>query len=180
MYALQQLGFGVVGFACTTCNGMSGALDPLIQHAIMARHVHTVAVLSEPQPSDGRIHPDATQAFGFAASGDCLCNRLCTIRFDIERDVLGHDADGTPVMLKDIWPSDADIDALVRRSVHPEQFRRVYMPLLQASRQWRECVPPLYAWHPQSTYIRRPPLLGRRLSQCAHLARVTAVGGAGR
>lgn len=155
--ALQQLGFGVVGFACTTCNGMSGTLDPLIQHAIMARHVHTVAVLSGNRNFDGRIHPDATQAF-LASPPLVIAYAIAgTIRFDIERDVLGHDADGTPVMLKDLWPSDADIDALVRRSVHPEQFRRVYAPLLQASRQRRECVPPLYAWHPRSTYIRRPP-----------------------
>lgn len=84
-----------------------------------------------------------------------------TIRFDIERDVLGHDADGTPVMLKDIWPSDADIDALVRRSVHPEQFRHVYMPLLQASRQRRECVPPLYAWGTPGVRTSVGPLIGK-------------------
>ncbi|HHW4681393.1 MAG TPA: aconitase family protein, partial [Xylella taiwanensis] len=155
--ALQQLGFGIVGFACTTCNGMSGALDPRIQQEIMDRHLYTVAVLSGNRNFDGRIHPYAKQAF-LASPPLVIAYAIAgTIRVDIERDALGHDAEGDPVMLKELWPSDAEIDALVRSSVHPEQFRQVYAPMLQACTARRGGVAPLYTWRPQSTYIRRPP-----------------------
>ncbi|MBK1674046.1 Fe/S-dependent 2-methylisocitrate dehydratase AcnD [Ectothiorhodospira shaposhnikovii] len=154
---LEQLGFGVVAFACTTCNGMSGALDPKIQQEIIDRDLYATAVLSGNRNFDGRIHPYAKQAFlaspplvvAYAIAG--------TIRFDIEKDVLGHDADGNPVTLKDIWPSDEEIDAIVRASVNPEQFREVYIPMFEARDQSTETVPPLYDWRPMSTYIRRPP-----------------------
>ncbi|EHQ52587.1 aconitate hydratase [Ectothiorhodospira sp. PHS-1] len=154
---LEQLGFGVVAFACTTCNGMSGALDPKIQQEIIDRDLYATAVLSGNRNFDGRIHPYAKQAFlaspplvvAYAIAG--------TIRFDIEKDVLGHDADGNPVTLKDIWPSDEEIDAIVRASVKPEQFREVYIPMFEARDQGTETVSPLYNWRPMSTYIRRPP-----------------------
>ncbi|MGE4340276.1 MAG: Fe/S-dependent 2-methylisocitrate dehydratase AcnD [Pigmentiphaga sp.] len=154
---LERLGFGIVGFACTTCNGMSGALDPAIQQEIIDRDLYATAVLSGNRNFDGRIHPYAKQAFlaspplvvAYAIAG--------TIRFDIEKDVLGHDRDGRPVTLKDIWPSDDEIDALVAASVKPEQFRRVYEPMFAVSVASGEAVSPLYDWRPQSTYIRRPP-----------------------
>jgi aconitate hydratase len=79
-----------------------------------------------------------------------------TIRFDIEQDVLGHDTDGNPVTLKDIWPSDAEIDAIVAKHVRPEQFNQVYNPMFDL-RQVEAGISPLYDWQPQSTYIRRPP-----------------------
>ena len=154
---LEQLGFGIVGFACTTCNGMSGALDPAIQQEIIERDVHTTAVLSGNRNFDGRIHPYARQAFlaspplvvAYAIAG--------TVRFDIEKDVLGTDAQGNEVTLKDIWPSDAEIDAIVAASVKPEQFRQVYEPMFRFSVEHGENVSPLYDWRPQSTYIRSPP-----------------------
>jgi len=154
---LQQLGFGIVAFACTTCNGMSGALDPAIQQEIIDRDLYATAVLSGNRNFDGRIHPYAKQAFlaspplvvAYAIAG--------TIRFDIEKDVLGIDAAGKPVTLKDIWPSDAEIDAIVASSVKPEQFRSVYEPMFRVSVESAARVSPLYDWRPQSTYIRRPP-----------------------
>jgi iron-sulfur-dependent 2-methylisocitrate dehydratase len=154
---LEQLGFGIVAFACTTCNGMSGALDPAIQQEIIARDLYATAVLSGNRNFDGRIHPYAKQAFlaspplvvAYAIAG--------TIRFDIERDALGHDADGHPILLKDLWPSDAEIDAIVKASVKPEQFRRVYAPMFDLRVEHGERAKPLYDWRPQSTYIRRPP-----------------------
>ena len=80
-----------------------------------------------------------------------------TVRFDIEKDVLGLDADGRPISLKDIWPSDAEIDAVVRASVKPEQFRLVSTTRC-SRRAWRTpATSPAYDWRPQSTYIRRPP-----------------------
>ncbi|ESJ21026.1 aconitate hydratase [Cupriavidus sp. HPC(L)] len=154
---LEQLGFGIVAFACTTCNGMSGALDPAIQQEIVERDLYATAVLSGNRNFDGRIHPYAKQAFlaspplvvAYAIAG--------TIRFDIERDVLGHDQNGQPVTLKDIWPSDEEIDAIVAQSVKPEQFRKVYEPMFAVQAGNAETISPLYDWRPQSTYIRRPP-----------------------
>ena len=153
---LEQLGFGIVGYACTTCNGMSGALDPVIQQEIIDRDLYATAVLSGNRNFDGRIHPYAKQAFlaspplvvAYAIAG--------TIRFDIEQDVLGHDQQGNPVTLKDLWPSDEEIDAIVAASVKPEQFRQVYIPMFDLGTV-TEAESPLYDWRPMSTYIRRPP-----------------------
>lgn len=153
---LEQLGFGVVAFACTTCNGMSGALDPLIQQEIIDRDLYATAVLSGNRNFDGRIHPYAKQAFlaspplvvAYAIAG--------TIRFDIENDVLGV-AEGREIRLKDIWPSDEEIDAVVQASVKPEQFRQVYIPMFAIEEHSGPKVEPLYDWRPMSTYIRRPP-----------------------
>ncbi len=154
---LEALGFGIVAFACTTCNGMSGALDPKIQQEIIERDLYATAVLSGNRNFDGRIHPYAKQAFlaspplvvAYAIAG--------TIRFDIEKDALGHDADGNAITLKDLWPSDAEIDAIVKASVKPEQFRKVYEPMFNVRVEHGEPVKPLYDWRPMSTYIRRPP-----------------------
>ncbi len=153
---LEQLGFGIVGYACTTCNGMSGALDPLIQQEIIDRDLYSTAVLSGNRNFDGRIHPYAKQAFlaspplvvAYAIAG--------TMRFDIEQDVLGHDQQGNPVTLKDLWPSDEEIDAIVAFSVKPEQFRQVYIPMFDLGTV-TQAESPLYDWRPMSTYIRRPP-----------------------
>ena len=153
---LERLGFGIVAFACTTCNGMSGALDPAIQQEIIDRDLYATAVLSGNRNFDGRIHPYAKQAFlaspplvvAYAIAG--------TIRFDIEKDVLGV-VNGKEIRLKDIWPSDDEIDAVVRASVKPEQFRQVYIPMFTIEEDHGPKVAPLYDWRPMSTYIRRPP-----------------------
>ena len=157
MGELEQLGFGVVAFACTTCNGMSGALDPKIQQEIIDRDLYATAVLSGNRNFDGRIHPYAKQAFlaspplvvAYAIAG--------TVRFDIEKDVLGIDNDGNPVTLKDIWPSDEEIDAIVAKSVKPEHFRKVYEPMFDLKVNTGSDISPLYDWREMSTYIRRPP-----------------------
>lgn len=157
MPELEKLGFGVVAFACTTCNGMSGALDPAIQQEIIRRDLYATAVLSGNRNFDGRIHPYAKQAFlaspplvvAYAIAG--------SIRFDIEKDVLGVNAEGKEVRLADLWPSDAEIDAVVAQSVKPEQFRAVYDPMFAIKVASNDRVSPLYQWRTQSTYIRRPP-----------------------
>ena len=157
MPELEDLGFGVVAYACTTCNGMSGALDPVIQKEVVERDLYATAVLSGNRNFDGRIHPYAKQAFlaspplvvAYAIAG--------TIRFDIEKDILGADAAGKPVRLADIWPSDEEIDAIVASSVKPAQFRAVYDPMFAIKVDDGIKVSPLYAWRAPSTYIRRPP-----------------------
>ncbi len=153
---LEKLGFGIVAYACTTCNGMSGALDPAIQKEIIDRDLYATAVLSGNRNFDGRIHPYAKQAFlaspplvvAYAIAG--------TVRFDIEQDVLGTDTAGNPVTLKDLWPSDEEIDAIVAASVKPEQFKQIYIPMFDLG-SVQEAESPLYDWRPMSTYIRRPP-----------------------
>lgn len=153
---LEKLGFGIVAYACTTCNGMSGALDPKIQQEIIDRDLYSTAVLSGNRNFDGRIHPYAKQAFlaspplvvAYAIAG--------TIRFDIEQDVLGTDAQGNPITLKDLWPSDEEIDSIVGQHVKPEQFRQIYIPMFDLDKG-EEAESPLYDWRPESTYIRRPP-----------------------
>jgi len=153
---LEKLGFGIVAFACTTCNGMSGALDPKIQQEIIERDLYATAVLSGNRNFDGRIHPYAKQAFlaspplvvAYAIAG--------TVRLDIEQDALGQDQNGNPIKLKDIWPSDEEIDAIVAKAVKPEQFKQVYIPMFDLGKV-EQAASPLYDWRPQSTYIRRPP-----------------------
>jgi len=153
---LEKLGFGIVAYACTTCNGMSGALDPKIQQEIIDRDLYATAVLSGNRNFDGRIHPYAKQAFlaspplvvAYAIAG--------TVRFDIEKDSLGIDQDGNEITLKDLWPSDEEIDAIVASSVKPEQFKQVYIPMFDLDAA-EEAESPLYDWREMSTYIRRPP-----------------------
>lgn len=153
---LEKMGFGIVAYACTTCNGMSGALDPVIQQEIIDRDLYATAVLSGNRNFDGRIHPYAKQAFlaspplvvAYAIAG--------TMRFDIENDVLGTDTNGNPVTLKDIWPSDEEIDAIVAKSVKPEQFQQIYIPMFDLG-EAEKAPSPLYDWREMSTYIRRPP-----------------------
>ncbi len=153
---MEKLGFGIVGYACTTCNGMSGALDPKIQQEVIERDLYATAVLSGNRNFDGRIHPYAKQAFlaspplvvAYAIAG--------TMRFDIEKDALGQDKNGNDITLKDIWPSDAEIDAIVAASVKPEQFKKVYTPMFDLG-AFEPAESPLYDWREMSTYIRRPP-----------------------
>lgn len=153
---LEALGFGIVAFACTTCNGMSGALDASIQEEIERRGLYTTAVLSGNRNFDGRIHPHAQQAF-LASPPLVVAYALAgTVRFDIENDVLAV-VDGRDIRLKDLWPSDEEIDAVVAQAVKPQQFRAVYDPMFAIQAEHGAAVAPQYDWRPQSTYIRRPP-----------------------
>lgn len=154
---LEDLGFGVVAYACTSCNGMSGALEPAIKQEIIDRKLYATAVLSGNRNFDGRIHPHASEAFlaspplvvAYAIAG--------SIRFDIEKDVLGLDQDGNEVRLKDIWPSDEEINQVIADSVKPEHFTKVYEPMFNIQDIIAKHTPPLYDWDEKSTYIRRPP-----------------------
>jgi aconitate hydratase len=153
---LEKLGFGIVAYACTTCNGMSGALDPSIQQEIIDRDLYATAVLSGNRNFDGRIHPYAKQAF-LASPPLVVAYALAgTMRFDIEQDAIGTDADGQAIYLNDLWPSDEDIDEVVKRCVKPEQFNQVYIKMFKLDDE-SENSNPLYDWRPKSTYIRRPP-----------------------
>lgn len=153
---MEQLGFGIVGYACTTCNGMSGALDPQIQREVMDRDLYTTAVLSGNRNFDGRIHPYAKQAFLASPPLVAAYAIAGSMRFDIEQDVLGQDQKGNDILLKDIWPEDDEIDAIVAKCVKPEQFKQIYIPMFDLGKI-EEAASPLYDWRPNTTYIRRPP-----------------------
>ncbi|MDW8336088.1 MAG: Fe/S-dependent 2-methylisocitrate dehydratase AcnD [Tepidimonas sp.] len=162
---LERLGFGIVGFACTTCNGMSGALDPKVEQEILQRDLYTVAVLSGNRNFDGRIHPYAKQAF-LASPPLVVAYALAgTIRFDIEKDAFGLRSDGSPIFLRDLWPSDEEIDAVIRQAVRPEHYQQAYGWMLTPADTAHQCVQPLYDWRPSSTYIRRPPYWEGALAQ---------------
>ncbi|CAA6802519.1 MAG: 2-methylcitrate dehydratase FeS dependent (EC [uncultured Sulfurovum sp.] len=154
---LENLGFGIVGFACTTCNGMSGALDPKIQKEVVDNDIYSTAVLSGNRNFDGRIHPYVKEAF-LASPPLVVAYALAgTIRFDIETDSLGNDKDGNPITLKDLWPTDAEIDKVVAASVRPEMFDEIYDPMFAKSAFDDVKISPFYNWNRQSTYINKPP-----------------------
>ena len=154
---LEKLGFGVVGYACTSCNGMSGALDPKIKQEIEERDLYSTAVLSGNRNFDGRIHPHADQAF-LASPALVVAYAIAgSIRFDIEKDVLGYDDQGNEIRLKDIWPTDEEINAVIKQSVKPEHFNQVYEPMFNVQDIIAKHTKPLYDWDKKSTYIQRPP-----------------------
>jgi len=154
---LENLGFGIVGFACTTCNGMSGALDPKIQKEALDNDIYTTAVLSGNRNFDGRIHPYVKEAF-LASPPLVVAYALAgTIRFDIEKDSLGTDTNGKSITLKDIWPSDKEIDEVVAASVKPEMFTEIYEPMFAKNILANIKISPFYNWNKKSTYINKPP-----------------------
>jgi aconitate hydratase A / 2-methylisocitrate dehydratase len=156
---LEALGFGIVGFGCTTCIGNSGLLAPDMSSAIEAGGATPVAVLSGNRNFPGRVHSLIEYSFlaspplvvAYALAGDA--NR------DIVSDPLGAGADGRMIYLRDLWPTGAEIDAAVADSVHPEDFAQAYEHA-EDSEIWRGlCAPAtaLFPWNESSTYIRRPP-----------------------
>ena len=154
---LEKLGFGIVGFACTTCNGMSGALDPKIQEEVIENDLYTTAVLSGNRNFDGRIHPYVKEAF-LASPPLVIAYALAgSIRFDIEKDSLGVDKNGSSITLKDLWPSDEEIDKVVDASVKPEMFNEIYNPMFTRNQLENIKIDPFYTWNPKSTYIQKPP-----------------------
>ncbi len=154
---LEKLGFGIVGFACTTCNGMSGALDPLIQKEVVDNDIYSTAVLSGNRNFDGRIHPYVKEAF-LASPPLVVAYALAgSIRFDIEKDSLGNDKNGNPITLKDLWPSDEEINKVEKASVRPEMFAKIYDPMFAKNILEGIEISPFYKWNRKSTYINKPP-----------------------
>ncbi len=155
---LRALGFGIVGFACTSCNGMSGPLAAEIEAEILRRDLSAAAVLSGNRNFNGRIHPRVKEAY-LASPALVVAYAIAgSIRIDIENEPLGVDAQGRPVLLADLWPDDAEIDVCLAASVRGEHFAQAYAGLFSdASSEDGASVPPRFAWRADSTYIRRPP-----------------------
>lgn len=157
--SLEALGFGIVGFGCTSCNGMSGPLPPEIESQIRDRQLRAVAVISGNRNFNGRIHPWVKDTY-LASPALVVAYAIAgTIHIDIEADSLGDDPSGGPVRLADLWPPDEAIDRVLADSVRGEQFAAVYEPMFARpfADDTKPDGPPFYAWQTGSTYIRCPP-----------------------
>lgn len=156
---LEALGFGIVGYGCTTCIGNSGSLPPSLAEAVKSRGILPVAVLSGNRNFPGRVHPQLEAGFlasppmvvAFAIAG--------TVATDITRDPIGISHEGRPVFLEDVWPTSAEIDKTLSVATEPRDFNPVF-EAAEASEAWAELPAPtttLFPWDENSTYIRRPP-----------------------
>jgi 2-methylcitrate dehydratase (2-methyl-trans-aconitate forming) len=178
MEPLEALGFGIIGFGCTSCNGMSGPLPADIEADIVSRNVHAVAVLSGNRNFNGRIHPRVKEAFlaspplvvAYAIAG--------TIHIDIENGILGTDNKGAAVYLKDLWPSDDEIDALLKASVRGEQYLQIYTEMFRKESQLEaeSAIPAQFPWREDSNYIRRPPYWQAGMTNAATFNDMRAIG----
>ena len=158
---LERLGFGVVGYGCTTCIGNSGPLDEPIARAVEENELVVAAVLSGNRNFEGRIHPLARASYlaspplvvAFALAG--------TVQIDLASEPLGQDSDGRPVYLADIWPTSEEIQRTIDESVSPAIFRDIYASVFDGDERWAGLPVPLgssrYDWDPESTYVARPP-----------------------
>lgn len=162
---LEAVGFGIVGYGCTTCIGNSGALTKPIIDAMREHDIVPVVVLSGNRNFPGRVHPDLDAAFmaspplviAYALAGD--------VNRDIQKDPVGHRPDGTPVLLRDLWPSREEIDQHLKQAIDPTDVAIAYTAA-EASATWRALdapTSPVFPWSPSSSYIRRPPFAQAKL-----------------
>lgn len=157
---LDQLGFNLVGYGCTTCIGNSGPLLPEIEKAIIDNDLLVASVLSGNRNFEGRIHP-LTKANYLASPPLVVAYALAgTVDIDLRKEPLGKDKDGNDVFLKDIWPTMAEIKAEVEKVVNPEIFRSEYDNVFESNERWNQIETPdepLFKWDEESTYIQNPP-----------------------
>jgi aconitate hydratase len=158
--SLEALGFHTVGYGCTTCIGNSGPLDPALSKAIEERNLACVSVLSGNRNFEGRISSDVRA--NYLASPPLVVAYALAGRIDVDlqKDPLGTGKDGQPVYLKDIWPSQAEIEKTMQSSVRREQFLEQYADVYTGDEQWRALPVPegdTYAWDDASTYVKLPP-----------------------
>jgi len=183
---LDQLGFNVVGYGCTTCIGNSGPLPEAVARAVMEAGLVAAAVLSGNRNFEGRISPHV-QA-NYLASPPLVVAYALSGRVDIDlnSEPLGHDADGQPVFLRDIWPSQEEIQDAVTNALDPQMFKEQYGDVFSGNETWNAILSPeaaeLYAWDAASTYIQEPPFFMELAPEAAptqdiHSARVLALLG---
>jgi aconitate hydratase A / 2-methylisocitrate dehydratase len=157
---LEQLGFNLVGYGCTTCIGNSGPLAPEISAAVDDGDLAVVSVLSGNRNFEGRINPDVKMNY-LASPPLCVAYAIAgTMDIDLLHDPLGRDADGVDVYLRDVWPSEHEIAATVGEAVRADMFRRSYAEVFAGDARWNGLDTPAgerFAWDPDSTYVRLPP-----------------------
>jgi aconitate hydratase len=159
---LEQLGFHTVGYGCMTCIGNSGPLMPDVSEAIAERGVLVAAVLSGNRNFDGRIHNEV--AMNYLASPPLVVAYALAGSMDVDllHEPLGVDRSGQPIFLSDLWPSDVEIEAVIRSSLEPEMFTRRYADVFRGEERWGQLPTgggATFDWNPKSTYVRRPPFL---------------------
>jgi aconitate hydratase len=157
---LDQLGFGLVGFGCTTCIGNSGPLAPEIAAAVDAGDLAVVSVLSGNRNFEGRINPDVRMNYLMSPPLVVAYALAGTMDIDLYQDPVGTGADGRPVMLADIWPSSTDVNDVISAAVQSDMFRDTYRSIFTGDERWQSieiAAGDRYAWTDDSTYIRRPP-----------------------
>ncbi|WP_090636535.1 aconitate hydratase AcnA [Neobacillus massiliamazoniensis] len=157
---LEQIGFNLVGYGCTTCIGNSGPLKEEIEKTISENDLLVTSVLSGNRNFEGRIHP-LVKANYLASPPLVVAYALAgTVNIDFATEAIGKDKDGNEVFIKDIWPSTAEVKDVVKRTVTPELFRREYENVFGDNERWNEIQTsnePLYTWDENSTYIANPP-----------------------
>jgi aconitate hydratase len=158
--ALEQCGFFIVGYGCTTCIGNSGPLPVEISHAIADKNLVVAAVLSGNRNFEGRVHAEVRA--NYLASPPLVVAYALAGRIDIDltTEPLAEDAHGKPVYLRDLWPTQEEIAEVVRQSVQGDMFRKIYQDVFKGDHRWEALpVPPgdLYAWDAASTYVKNPP-----------------------
>ena len=157
---LDKLGFNLVGYGCTTCIGNSGPLIPAVSRAVTDGDLAVCSVLSGNRNFEGRIHPE-TKLNYLASPPLVVAYALAgSMDTDLTADPLGTGSDGRPVYLRDIWPSAAEIGEVIAACLRPEMFTREYAQVFAGDEQWRSLPTPagdIFAWEPDSTYVRRPP-----------------------
>ncbi len=156
---LDQLGFNIVGFGCTTCIGNSGPLHDKIEEKIKEKNLLVASVLSGNRNFEGRVHP-LVKANYLASPPLVVAYALAgTVKLDLEKDAVGVDKNGNKVFLKDIWPSKAEIDAVIAQNITREVFAKKYANLFDGDSAWQAISvekSDTYKWQPDSTYIRLP------------------------
>ena len=157
---LDQLGFNLVGYGCTTCIGNSGPVDPDVAAAVTEGHLVAAAVLSGNRNFEGRINPVVRA--NYLASPPLVVAYALAGRMDFDplTEPLGEGADGQPVLLSDLWPAQHEIEASVRQAVKSEMFRKEYGAVFEGDAAWSELAVPdgsRYAWDSDSTYVKNPP-----------------------
>ncbi len=159
---LDCLGFNLVGYGCTTCIGNSGPLNPSISRKIQEQDLVVCAVLSGNRNFDGRINP-LVQASFLASPPLVIAYALVgSIFINLREDILGFDQKGNPVYLKDIWPSNKEIQSLIQSHISPQMFIEKYKTITEGTNAWHNFKVPqgiTYNWNPTSTYVKKPPFL---------------------
>ncbi|MFB4211230.1 aconitate hydratase AcnA [Shouchella sp. JSM 1781072] len=157
---LEDMGFHLVGYGCTTCIGNSGPLEEEIEDAIAENDLTVTSVLSGNRNFEGRIHP-LVKANYLASPPLVVAYALAgTVNVDLLNDPITTDKDGKPVFFKDIWPSTEEVRAIVDQTVTPELFRREYQDVFTSNERWNQIDTTddaLYKWDDESTYIANPP-----------------------
>ncbi|MFC0845546.1 aconitate hydratase AcnA [Streptomyces noboritoensis] len=157
---LDKMGFNLVGYGCTTCIGNSGPLDEEISKAVNEHDLAVTSVLSGNRNFEGRINPDVKMNYlaspplvvAYAIAG--------SMKVDITTEAIGTDTDGNPVFLKDIWPTEAEVNDVVANAIGEDMFNKSYQDVFAGDAQWQSLPIPTgntFEWDPQSTYVRKPP-----------------------